>query len=52
MFRPVSFRSGPFGRPGPNGIYRVTQLLPPEGDDYPYRIMLAICDGSGGDYFL
>jgi len=34
----VSFTSGPFGRGGTNGIYKVTQLLPPEGDDYQYRI--------------
>ena len=30
-------QSGPFGRGGTNGIYKVTQLLPPEGDDQ-YRI--------------
>jgi len=34
----VSFMSGPFGRGGANGIYKVTQLLPPEGDDCQYRI--------------
>ncbi len=34
----VSFTSGPFGRGGTNGIYKVTQLLPPEGDEYQYRI--------------
>ena len=34
----VSFTSGPFGRGGTNGIYKVTQLLPPEGADYQYRI--------------
>jgi hypothetical protein len=33
----VSFMSGPFGR-GTNGIYKVTQLLPPEGDDCQYRL--------------
>jgi hypothetical protein len=33
----VSFTSGPFGRGGTNGIYKVTQLLPPEGDNQ-YRI--------------
>jgi len=37
----VSFISGPFGRGGANGIYKVTQLLPPEGDDYQYRIKSA-----------
>jgi hypothetical protein len=34
----VSLTSGPFGRGGTNGIYKVTQLLPLEGDDYQYRI--------------
>jgi hypothetical protein len=34
----VSFMSGPYGRGGTNSIYRITQLLPPEGDDYQYRI--------------
>jgi len=34
----VSFTSGPFGRGGANGIYKITQLLPPEGDDCQYRI--------------
>ena len=34
----VSFMSGPFGRGGTNGIYKVTQLLPAEGDDCQYRI--------------
>ena len=37
----VSFASGPFGRGGTNGIYKVTQLLPPEGNDYQYRIKSA-----------
>ena len=34
----VSFMSGSFGRGGRNGIYKVTQLLPAEGDDCQYRI--------------
>jgi hypothetical protein len=34
----VSFMSGFFGRGRTNGIYKVTQLLPPEGDDCQYRI--------------
>jgi hypothetical protein len=34
----VSFMSGPFGRGSTSDIYRITQLLPPEGDDYQYRI--------------
>jgi hypothetical protein len=37
----VSFTSGPFGRGGTNGVYKVTQLLPPEGDDNQYRIKSA-----------
>lgn len=37
----VSFVSGPFGRGGANGIYTITQLLPPEGDDCQYRIKSA-----------
>jgi hypothetical protein len=34
----VNFTSGPFGRGGTNGVYKITQLLPPEGDDRQYRI--------------
>jgi hypothetical protein len=34
----VSFMSGPFGRRGVNGVYKVTQFLPPEDDDCQYRI--------------
>ena len=36
----VGFTSGPFGRGGTNGIYiyKVTLLLPPEGDDHQYLI--------------
>ena len=37
----VSFTSGPFGRGGTNGIYKVTQLLPLDGDDFQYRIKSA-----------
>jgi hypothetical protein len=37
----VSFMSGSFGRGGTNSIYKVTQLLPPEGDDCQYRIKKA-----------
>jgi hypothetical protein len=32
----VRYTSGPFG--AGRGVYKVTQLLPPEGDDYQYRI--------------
>ena len=31
-------RPDPSGRGGTNGIYKVTQLLPPQGDDHQYRI--------------
>jgi hypothetical protein len=34
----VSFTSGPFGRGGTNGNYKITQLLPPEGDGHQYQI--------------
>lgn len=34
----VSFASGPMGRSPANRTYKVTQLLPPEGGDYQYRI--------------
>ena len=34
----VSFTSGPFGRGGGSAVYKITQLLPPEGDDCQYRI--------------
>jgi len=34
----VSFMSGPFCRGGANDIYKVTQLLPPGGNDCQYRI--------------
>jgi len=37
----VSFASAPFGRGGASGIYKVTLLLPPEGDDHQYRIKSA-----------
>jgi hypothetical protein len=37
----VHFTSGPYGRGGVSGIYKVTQLLPPEGDDRQYRIKSA-----------
>ena len=34
----VSFISGPYGRGDTSAIYKITQLLPPQGDDYQYRI--------------
>jgi hypothetical protein len=30
--------SGPFGRGGAGAVYKITQLLPPEGEDCQYRI--------------
>jgi len=37
----VSFTSGPFGRGGTDGIYKIVQLLPAEDDDFQYRIKSA-----------
>ena len=37
----VHFTAGPYGRGGVGGIYKITQLLPPEGDDRQYRIKSA-----------
>ena len=37
----VNYTSGPFGRSMTSSIYKVTQLLPPEGDDFQYRIRSA-----------
>ena len=37
----VNYTSGPFGRGGSSGVYKITQLLPPEGDDRQYRIKSA-----------
>ena len=37
----VHYTSGPYGRGGASGVYQVTQLLPPEGDDRQYRIKSA-----------
>jgi len=37
----VNYTSGPFGRSVTSNIYKVTQLLPPEGDDFQYRIRSA-----------
>jgi hypothetical protein len=33
--------TGPFGSARASGIYTITQLLPPEGDDYQYKIKSA-----------
>lgn len=37
----VLYTSGPYGRGGSSSVYKVTQLLPPEGDDRQYRIKSA-----------
>jgi len=34
----VSYTSGVFGAGSASSIYKITQLLPPEGDDFQYRI--------------
>ena len=34
----VLYTSGPYGRGGSSGVYKVTQVLPTEGDDRQYRI--------------
>jgi hypothetical protein len=36
----VLYTSGPYGG-GTGGVYKITQLLPPEGDDRQYRIKSA-----------
>jgi hypothetical protein len=37
----VYFTSGPMGRAGANGSYKVIKLLPSDGEDYQYRIKSA-----------
>jgi hypothetical protein len=37
----VNFSPSAFNRGGASGIYKVTQLLPAEGDDHQYRIKSA-----------
>jgi hypothetical protein len=37
----VHYTGGPFGSANPNNVYTVTQLLPPEGGDFQYRIKSA-----------
>ena len=34
----VTYTSGPYGALYAGSIYTVTQLLPPEGDDFQYKI--------------
>jgi hypothetical protein len=33
----VTCTSGPFSAGGASNVYKITQLLPPEGDDFQYR---------------
>ena len=37
----VLYASGPHGRGASSGVYKVTQVLPSEGDDRQYRIKSA-----------
>ena len=37
----VSYTSGPYGRGGVGGVFKITQLLPQVGDDRQYRIKSA-----------
>jgi hypothetical protein len=37
----VNYTSGPFGAGSVSGVYQITQLLPPEGDDFQYKIKSA-----------
>jgi hypothetical protein len=37
----VQYTSGPYGRGSSSSVYKITQLLPPEGDDRQYRIKSA-----------
>ncbi len=34
----INYTSGPFGAGRGSGIYKITQLLPPEGEDFQYKI--------------
>jgi hypothetical protein len=37
----VNYTSGPFGVGSGSGVYKITQLLPPEADDFQYKIKSA-----------
>jgi len=37
----VNYTSGPFAQAVASGVYKITQLLPPEGDDFQYKIKSA-----------
>ena len=34
----VHYTSGLYGGASARGVYQITQLLPPEGDDFQYKI--------------
>jgi hypothetical protein len=34
----VTYTSRPFAAGSASGVYKITQLLPPEGDDFQYKI--------------
>jgi hypothetical protein len=37
----VNYTSGLFGAGSARGVYKITRLLPPEGDDFQYKIKSA-----------
>ncbi|MFZ0989298.1 MAG: hypothetical protein WAN27_16390 [Xanthobacteraceae bacterium] len=37
----VNYTSGPFGAGLATGVYKITRLLPPEGNDFQYKIKSA-----------
>jgi len=37
----VTYASGPFGRASSASVYKITALLPPQGEDQQYRIKSA-----------
>ena len=37
----VNYTSGPFGAGSASDVYQITKLLPPEGDDFQYKIKSA-----------
>ena len=44
----VNYTSGPFGAGSASGVYKITQLLPPENDDFQYKIKSAAEPREGG----
>jgi hypothetical protein len=37
----VNYKSGPIGAGRGSSVYKITRLLPPEGDDFQYKIKSA-----------